>query len=406
MDHVGIDAGPDERIILQAEGDRETTKGRLASVDLLRGSVMILMVLDHVRDYLMDARVDPTNLEMTTPGLFFTRWITHFCAPTFMFLAGASAFLTGIRGKSRGQLSLFLIKRGLWLILLEQTWVSFTLTFTLPKAVLALILWAIGWSMIALAGLIYLPRAAVGAIGISLIAFHNLFDGVGFENAGLGSLLWRLLHQPGFVPLGGGVGILEGYPLIPWIGVMAVGYAFGPWLLLPPDRRGTILLALGLGLTLGFVGLRALNVYGDPRPWSVQATPLLTLVSFLNCQKYPPSLLYLLMTLGPAILTLAWIDRLPGVLADPLATFGRVPLFFFLLQLPVAHLLGVAVAALRGQPVAWLFQTAPFESPQGYDNSLATVYLCWVVAVAILYPPCRWFAGVKSRRRDPWLSYF
>ena len=406
MDQLGIDARPDDSIPPQAEVGREGTTGRLASVDLLRGSVMVLMVLDHVRDYLVDARVDPTNLATTTPALFFTRWITHFCAPTFIFLAGASAFLAGTRGKTRGQLSLFLVQRGLWLILLEQTWVSFCLTFTMPKVILAMILWAIGWSMIALAGLIYLPRAAVGAIGVGLIACHNLFDGVQVEGSGVGSLLWRLLHQPGFLPLGGGVSILEGYPLIPWIGVMAVGYAFGPLLLLPPDRRRTILLGLGVGLTMGFVVLRPMNVYGDSRPWSVQANPLFTVMSFLNCQKYPPSLLFLLMTLGPAIVALAWLDRLPGSLAGPLATFGRVPLFLFLLQWPVVHGLGVAVAALRGQPVGWLFETAPFQSPEGYNNSLATVYLCWVIALAILYPPCRWFADVKRRRRDPWLSYF
>ncbi|WP_074311336.1 DUF1624 domain-containing protein [Singulisphaera sp. GP187] len=406
MNDLEVHTRADDTTSGRVEGDREGANGRLVSVDLLRGTVMILMVLDHVRDYLMDARVDPTNLGVASPALFFTRWITHFCAPTFIFLAGASAFLAGTRGKTQGQLSLFLVKRGLWLILLEQTWVSVSLTFTLPKVILALILWAIGWSMIALAGLICLPRVAVGAIGIGLIAFHNLFDGVQVESSGVGSLLWRLLHQPGFVPLTGGLGILEGYPLIPWIGVMAVGYAFGPVLLVPPDRRRTILVALGIGLTLGFVGLRALNVYGDPRPWTVQATPLLTVASFLNCLKYPPSLLYLLMTLGPALFALAWLDRLPSFLAGPLATFGRVPLFFFLLQMPLAHGLGVAVAALRGQPVAWLFETAPFQSPEGYNNSLATVYLCWVVAIAILYLPCRWFADVKRRRRDPWLSYF
>lgn len=406
MDHLAIDAGPDDSITPRVGDDQRGTTSRLVSVDLLRGTVMVLMILDHVRDYLMNARVDPTNLATTTPALFFTRWVTHFCAPTFIFLAGASAFLAGTQGKTRRQLSLFLVTRGLWLIVLEQTLVSICFTFTMPKVILALILWAIGWSMIALAGLIHLPRVAVGAIGVSLIACHNLFDGVRVEGSGPGALLWSLLHQPGFLQLPGGIGILEGYPLIPWIGVMAVGYAFGPWLLLPPVQRRTLLVALGSALTLGFVGLRALNVYGDPRPWSVQATPLLTLMSFLTCQKYPPSLLYLLMTLGPAILALAWLDLLPGFLAGPLATFGRVPLFFYLLQWPIAHGLGVAVAALRRQPVGWLFQFPPFQAPEAYNNSLTTVFLCWVVAIAILYLPCRWFADVKRRRRDPWLSYF
>jgi uncharacterized membrane protein len=406
MDDMELGTRPEDSPPPRSEGDRGAATGRLASVDLLRGTVMVVMVLDHVRDYVMDIRVDPTNLGVATPALFFTRWITHFCAPTFIFLAGVGAFLAGTRGKTRGQLAWFLITRGLWLILLEQTVVSVLFTFTLPHVVLALILWAIGWSMIALAGLIFLPRAVVGAIGVGLIALHNLFDGVQVEGPGVASLLWRLLHVPGFVPLAGGVSILEGYPLIPWVGVMAAGYAFGPLLLLPTGRRRAVLLAWGVALTVGFVVLRGMNVYGDPRPWTVQSTPLFTVMSFLNCQKYPPSLLYLLMTLGPAIVALAWLDRLPGFLASPLATIGRVPLFFFLLQWPVAHGLGVAVAALRGQPVGWLFQFPPFQSPDGYDNSLATVYLCWVIAIAILYLPCRWFAAVKRRRSDPWLSYF
>lgn len=407
MGQVEVAARRDDAFALRQDGDRSVVMtDRLLSIDLLRGSVMVLMVLDHVRDYLMSGRVDPTNLAMTTPALFFTRWITHVCAPTFIFLAGASAFLAGNRGKTRGQLSRFLVKRGLWLILLEQTWVNFCLTFTVPHVILALILWAIGWSMIALAGLIYLPRAVLGVFAVGLIAFHNLLDGVRVANPGLGSLVWHLLHEPGFLPLPGGISILEGYPLIPWVGVMAAGYAFGPWLLLPRERQSRLFLALGGGLILGFVGLRALNVYGDPRPWSIQETPILTAMSFLNCLKYPPSLLYLLMTLGPAILALSWLDRLPGVLAGPLATFGRVPLFFFLLQWPVAHGLGVAVAALKGAPVGWLFDPTPFQTPEGYDNSLATVYLCWVVAIAILYFPSRWFADVKRRSRAAWLSYF
>ena len=399
------DKRPDVSIPTGVENHQDGAAARLASVDLVRGGVMVLMVLDHVRDYLMNSRVDPTNIEVATPALFFTRWVTHVCAPTFIFLAGTGAFLAGVQGRPRAQLSRFLVTRGLWLIVLEQTWVSVTMTFTRPSAILALILWAIGWSMIVLAGLIHLPRRAVGAIGVCLILFHNLLDGVQVNGSGVGSLLWHLLHEPGYLILPGGIGLLEGYPLIPWVGVMAAGYAFGPWLLEPAPRRRALVTTLGLALLGGFLVLRGVNRYGDPRPWTFQADSVRTVMSFLNCQKYPPSLLYLLMTLGPALLALAWVDRLPALLARPLGTLGRVPLFFFLLQWPVAHGLGVAVAALRGQPVDWLFRSPPFQMPDGYDNSLATVYLTWGIALLIMYPFCRWFAEVKRRRRDPWLSY-
>jgi uncharacterized membrane protein len=381
---------------------------RLESVDLLRGIVMVLMVLDHTRDFFADQQIDPTDLDRATPALFFTRWVTHFCAPVFVFLAGAGAFLAGARGKgkTRGELARFLLVRGIWLIVLEETWMTWTFFFTMPKVVLALILWAIGWSMIALAGLIYLPRVAIGAIGVGMIAGHNLLDGVQVGGDGVGALLWRVLHVPGFVPLPGGFVLFLGYPLVPWIGVMAAGYAFGGILLLPPERRRPILVGLGLALTLGFVALRASNLYGDPRPWAVRSSPIFTVMSFLNCQKYPPSLLYLLMTLGPAILALAWLDRGVGPLTTPLRTIGRVPLFYYLLQWPLIHGLAVLVAALRGQPVGWLCSFPPFaDVPPGYGFSLPGVYAFWIAIVGLLYLPCRWFADLKRRRSDPWLSY-
>jgi uncharacterized membrane protein len=365
---------------------------------------MVVMVLDHVREFFTDIRVDPTDLARTTPALFFTRWVTHFCAPTFVFLAGAGAGLAAER-MTRRRLATFLLTRGLWLIALEQVWVSFFLFFTFPKAVLASILWAIGWSMIALAGLIFLPRPAVAAAGIGMIAVHNLFDGVNVTGYGLTPLVWRLLHQPGFVPLPGGFVLLALYPLIPWVGVMAAGYAFAPILLLPGERRRRTLVLLGSGLVAGFLALRAANLYGDPRPWSVQSDPVFTLMSFLNCLKYPPSLLFLMMTLGPAVLALAWLDRGAGPLSEPFRTFGRVPLFYYLLQWPLIHGLAVLVAALRSEPTGWLFQFPPFQSPPGYGLGLPSVYLISAVVVAALYLPCRWFAGVKRRRRDAWLSY-
>ncbi len=375
----------------------EAITPRVGSIDLLRGAVMVLMVLDHVRDFFTDARLDPTDLSATTPALFFTRWVTHFCAPTFIFLAGASAALSGWH-RTRRALSWHLFKRGCWLILLGQIWENVFVFFTYPHVVLAaLSLWAIGWSMIALAGLVCLPRAVIGGIGVAMITVHNLFDGVRAAG-GIGGLLWSLLHVPGLRFLPGGIPILVGYPLIPWVGVMAAGYALGTLFLQPAERRRPILIALGLGSLAGFVALRSLNVYGDPRPWTVQPSPIYTVMSFLNCQKYPPSLLFLLMTLGPALLTLAAFDRGPGRPWNPLRTFGRVPLFFYLLQWPIAHGLAVLVAAFQGYPIGWLFRFPPFQSPSGYGHGLTIVYLFWAITVALLYYPSLWFSGMRRRR--------
>ena len=363
----------------------EEARPRLDSVDIVRGAVMVVMALDHVRDFSPIARVNPTDLAQTTPALFFTRWITHFCAPTFVLLAGVGASLAGSRGMSRGELARFLLTRGLWLIVLEETWVSVSIFFAPPTMVVATILWAIGWSMIVLAGLIYLPRAAIAAFALLMIAGHDLLDGVVVEGNGLGAVLWRLLHGRGPVTMSGGPTILVAFPLVPWIGVMAAGYALGPLLQLPHERRRPILLGLGLGLTAAFVALRLPNAYGDPTPWTVQPSPTFTVLSFLNCQKYPPSLMFLLMTLGPTIAALGLLDRGAGRWAEPLRTFGRVPLFFFLLHLPLVHGLGLLAA--------------------GRGGGLAIVYVMWLVALALLYGPCRWFAGVKRRHRWAWLSY-
>jgi uncharacterized membrane protein len=379
-------------------GTAERPFGRVESIDLVRGLVMILMVLDHVRDYFGNGRLNPTDLQSTTPALFFTRWVTHFCAPTFMLLAGVSASLSGTR-RTRGELSRHLLTRGLWLIFLEQTWGNVTMFFTYPHVVLALVLWAIGWSMIALAGLIYVPRLAIGAIGVAMIALHNLLDGVQ-PGGGIPSLIWSLLHARGFQFLPGRIPILVGYPLIPWIGVMALGYSLGPVFLRPSAQRRPVLLTLGLSCIAGFLAIRGLNIYGDPNPWIEQDSPLFTIMAFLNCQKYPPSLSYLLMTLGPAFVALAAFDRGIGPLGRLLSVFGRVPLFFYLLQWPVAHGLAVAMAAVRGYSVAWLFMFPPFKSPEGYGNNLAIIYLFWIITVALLYYPSLWWADLRRRKNQ------
>ncbi|WP_435011623.1 DUF1624 domain-containing protein [Tundrisphaera lichenicola] len=366
---------------------------RVESIDLLRGLVMVMMVLDHVRDYFTDSRINPTDLSSTTSALFFTRWITHFCAPTFVFLAGVGASLSGAR-KSRWELTRSLIWRGFWLIFLEQTWCNVTMFFTYPHSVLGLVLWAIGWSMIALAALIHLPRVVVGGIGVAMIVLHNQTDGFSPQGEITG-LLWGILHVPGFRFLHEKVPILVGYPLIPWIGVMALGYAIGPLFLKAPERRRSLLLAIGMGSVAGFFILRFLNVYGDPQPWAVQSSPLRTAMSFLNCQKYPPSLLFLMMTLGPAFLALAAFDRGLGRAGHPLQVLGRVPLFFYLLQWPVAHGLAVLVALGRGEEVGWMFRFPPFEAPPGYGYSLPIVYLFWGLTVALLYYPSFWYSRLR-----------
>lgn len=383
--------------------------GRLRSVDLLRGLVMIVMALDHTRDFFTNVRIDPTDLARTTPLLFFTRWITHFCAPTFVFLAGASAFLYGARGRSKGELSRFLLTRGLWLIVLEITVIRFGWMFNLSyQFVVFQVIWAIGVCMLALSALIYLPRWAILTIGLTMIVGHNLTDGIQSGTRGPAGWPWLILHQPGEISLWGDHKLFVAYPLIPWIGVMAAGYGFGP-ILLDPDagRRDRRLPAIGLGLIAAFVAIRLANVYGDPRPWSVQESPLKSLMSFLNTAKYPPSLCYLLMTLGPSIAVLPLLERFRGPASEVPMTFGRVPLFFYVLHFYLIHgLAGAAAIAKYGWQGAIDLARGPFSVAEGYGYDLGINYLVWLGVLALLYPVCRWFARYKARHRDnPWLSY-
>jgi uncharacterized membrane protein len=388
-------------------------RDRLDAVDLLRGIVMALMALDHTRDYFHVGALhgfDPLDLKTTTIPLFFTRWITHFCAPTFLFLAGTGAFLSGARGKSKRQLSWFLATRGGWLILLELTfihWAGWTFTIDL-HAHLAIVIWAIGWSMIALAALVHLPLWASTTIGLAMIVGHNSFDGITPASWGSLGWLWRVLHAGGPVEFTSGYFLYVGYPLIPWIGVMAVGYGFGSILLRErTDRRRTVL-TLGIAATLAFIVLRLINLYGDGHHWSSQSNPAFTVLSFIDCVKYPPSLSYVLMTLGPALIVLALLDRSTPTLLKPLLVFGRVPLFYYLLHIPLIHGLAVLVESIRFGSAPWLFgepfgSHPPPAATAGF--SLVGVYLAWFVVLLLLYPICRWFAEIKRRRRDAWLSY-
>jgi uncharacterized membrane protein len=383
------------------------TRSRIDSVDVLRGLVMVVMALDHTRDYFSGARFDPLDLTQTNAALYFTRWITHFCAPVFVFLAGTGAFLSLSRGRSKKYLSRFLWTRGLWLVIVEVTLVTFGWSFDFGFHDIVLqVIWAIGWSMVVLAFLIRLPRAAVGAFGVVMIASHNLLDTIPPERFGAYAWLWDIVHVSRWTPIAqdGTHSFTLVYPLIPWVGVMAAGYALGPVFSLPAGRRRRTLLLLGIALTAAFVLLRWTNLYGDPRPWTTQKNGLFTVLSFLNCEKYPPSLLYLLMTLGPALALLALLDRPAGPLGSKIRVFGRVPFFYYVLHIPLVHAMAIAFGLIRYGPAifAWSRTNPP---PVDAGLGLPGVYAAWLLAVLILYFPCRWFAGLKARRRDVWLSY-
>lgn len=389
----------------ERRGDAATETDRLQGVDRMRGLVIVLMALDHVRLFLHTQafRFSPTDLTQTYPALFFTRFVTHYCAPTFALLAGVGAFLHLAKTKDHAVTARFLLTRGLWLIFLDAALVSPVFTQQPGKIALGT-LWAIGGGLIALAPLSYLPPRAVLAFGAVVLATHDLFDGVHAEALGAWAPLWRLLHEPG--PLPWGVEGRVAYPLLPWIGVVALGFGLGPGFLTDAERRARNFTAAGLAALLLFAVLRAGNFYGDPRPWSAQPSATLTVLSFLNVSKYPPSLLYALVTLGPALMLLPRLDRLRGRLGAILADFGRTPLFFYVLHLYLALAAALMVDSLRAgafpRSIAALAQAAQSGS-HGVD--LAGVYLAWLALVAALYPACRGFARLKRRRSDWWLSY-
>lgn len=373
---------------------------RIGSIDILRGFVMVLMALDHVRDFFTDARFDPLDLSQTNAPLFLTRWITHFCAPTFVLLAGVSAYLTG-RRCTRAELSKFLWTRGLWLVVLEVTVMSLVWTFNVryDHGLFLQVIWAIGVSMIVLAGLIHLPLPAIAVCSVAMIFGHNLLDGIEPQSFGAWAPLWSLLHVSAPIPHA-----FVGYPLIPWIAVMSLGYCAGALYDMEPQRRTQWLIYFGVGSLTAFVLLRTTNVYGDPADWSLQSTTIHTLLSFVNVQKYPPSLQYLLLMLGFAFLSLAVLESARGRFSEVLRTFGRVPLFFYVLHIALAHLAAGLIAFAMGYGTAVL--TDDFlQLPQSWGFGLPVVYLAWALVLATLYPACRWFAAVKRRRDDWWLSY-
>jgi uncharacterized membrane protein len=377
---------------------------RLDSVDLLRGLVMVVMALDHTRDFFGAGGLNPRDV--ADPALFMTRWVTHFCAPIFIFLAGVSAYLYGTRGRSTGEVSRFLFTRGFWLIVLEFTLVRLGWTFGLgTEFYMMQVIWAIGASMVALSALVWLPRGAILAIAVAMIAGHNLLDGIHAADFGSAGWLWNILHEPALLSFASDVKLRVLYPLIPWIGVMAAGYTLGPAFTLSSDERVRLFVRLGLAVTVGFLVLRLSNVYGDPAPWVMQDSLLSSVLSVLNVEKYPPSLLYLMMTLGPALLLLAAFERVSGRLAAWITTFGRVPLLYYVAHIFLIHAAAVVVAALLLGDASWLFGSMPGARPGGWGFSLPIVYGVWLMVVIGLYPVCRWFAQIKRQRNDWWLSY-
>ncbi|HTV01948.1 MAG TPA: heparan-alpha-glucosaminide N-acetyltransferase domain-containing protein [Luteitalea sp.] len=389
---------------------------RLVAIDALRGLVMVVMALDHVRDFVHVGAMtfSPEDLARTTPPLFFTRWVTHVCAPAFVLLAGIAVYLKLRRDGSRSRLSAFLVSRGLWLIVAEVVLLRFALNFRLfgPDAIFLLVLWAVGVSMIVLAALIHLPPRVVGLLGVVIVVLHNRLDPIRAVDLGALAPLWTVLHQQGAIPIAGTVAVV-GYPVLPWIGLLAVGFGAGQLFDLDARRRQRWLTGTGLALIVAFVALRWINQYGDPQPWASQATPLMTLVSFLRTTKYPPSLLFLLMTVGPVLLGLAWFDRRKLAPGHPLAVIGRVPLFYYLGHFLLAHVVASCLAWWTYGGFGRFFLSGPFPSmggpaqafPADFGWSLGTVYVVWLLVVALMYPLCRWFDGVKRRRRDWWLSY-
>ena len=400
MQDSGVCALSHERVETSSVG------ARVSSLDLVRGVAMILMAIDHVRVYSGVPAGGPTF------GVFFTRWITNFVAPTFVFLAGTSAYLYGRRYLHRAPLSKFLAVRGVWLILLELTIlrIFWTFNFDFRHYLLAGVIWMIGWSMIALAGAIYLPTIAIATIGLSMIVLHNVADLFrdqlehAFGDTGPSWLL-KMVYFGGSFEIGGsGPPLFILYVLIPWVGLMFTGYAFGPVTERPAEPRRRIYLWLGVVLTGLFIALRLIGVYGDPRPWNKHA-----LFSFLNAAKYPASLEYLLMTIGPMFILWALAERWKGRLASIIETFGRVPMFYYLLHIPLIHLAACAVSLVReGRVDPWLFANHPLiagPAPEGYIWSLPLLYFVYGVCLTLLYFPCRWFAKIKKTHRSIWLRF-
>jgi len=387
---------------------------RIESIDLLRGAVMILMVLDHVREFFHETAFtyDPLDLQHTSAALFFTRWITHFCAPVFVFLAGVSAYLYGARRSTR-ELSHFLFTRGLWLVFVEMAVITLERTFNIHYDFISLqVIWVIGISMILLSAVVYLNMRVILVSGLLVIAGHNLLDDIHIPGHGACAFLWSLLHEPGYFSFGS-LSFRVIYPVLPWVGVMATGYAFGHLFTAAydVDRRKKFLLQAGTGMIGLFLLLRFFNLYGQAAPWVSQADATFSVLSFMTVTKYPPSLLYLLITLGPAFVFLSIAERPLNGWSARVSVYGRVPMFYYLIHLPLIHFLAVIAAVSTGFPASSMIlkSTRINEVPalNGFGFDLLVVYVVWAAVVLMLYPACKWYDTYKSRygSRKWWLSY-
>ncbi len=377
---------------------------------------MFIMALDHTREFLHAGAMNfsAEDLTRTTTFIFLTRWITHICAPVFVFTAGMGARLRLLRGGTAAEVATFLWTRGLWLIVVELTVMRLAMNFTLDGRypVFLIILWALGWSMIGLAACVRLPARVVGGLGLGIVLGHNLLDGIQASQLGAWGPLWHVLHQPGLIMVGG-VPAIAGYPLLPWFGVMAVGFWAAEVYEWDAASRTRLLQRAGAACIVGFLALRLVNGYGDPVPWSAQPTAGLTVLSFLNAAKYPPSLMFLLMTLGPALLLLVAFERRPPGARHPFVVFGRVPFAYYVVHFWLLHLLAAALAFVRYGPATRAFLWHPLPSmggaremfPPDLGISLGWTYVAWLLVVAALYVPARWLAELKARRRDRWFGY-
>lgn len=386
---------------------------RITSIDFLRGLVIIIMALDHVRMYFGYGTwyAEPTDLSTTTPLLFFTRWITHFCAPVFVFLTGTSAYLYGLKKTKTSQLALFLFTRGLWLVFAELIIINFAWTFDTTFSFRILqIIWAIGISLIILSALVFLPARMILGIGVIILFGHNLLDPIRVNGTSIPDLIWYALHQPNTLFLGNSL-ISMVYPVLPWLGLMALGYGFGMFYAkdYKPATRRLWLSGIGLGMVLLFFALRSSNFYGEPRPWSAQNTLIFTVMSFLNTTKYPPSLHFLLMTMGPALILLALSETVRNRFTTPVLVFGKVPFFFYVLHLYLIHSLAMLALVLTGRDWReYILSSSALGSGalSNFGFSLGIVYLIWIVVIVLLYPLCRWYQKYKENNPAKWwLSY-
>jgi uncharacterized membrane protein len=388
-------------------------KQRIQSIDILRGVIMLIMALDHVRDFVHFAGPygDPTNMATTTPILFFTRWITHFCAPTFVFLSGTSAYLAGLR-RTKSELSAFLIKRGLWLIFVELAIITLAFTFNpLYNLFILQVIWAIGFSMVILGLLVRAPLVVIGVIGALIFFGHDLLDYVKYPDKGAEYVLMRLFltAQATLLSINSTHVVFDLYAIIPWTGIMLLGYVFGS-LYKPsvdPQKRKKILLYAGLVVLAIFFVLRLFNLYGDPAPWSTQRDGVFTVLSFFNVSKYPPSLMYSCMTVGAALVVLSQTENIKNKLTKIFTVYGSVPFFYYVLHFYLIHIITVVLFFASGYNTSQIVDPkSPFlfrPSTFGYD--LGIVYLVWLFVIIVLYFPCRWFSKYKKTHRQWWLSY-